>query len=130
MSLKRLKLSILAGILLVLSQGSYAELTIEITKGQGEAVPIAIVPFGWNGQGAKPYGVAEVVSSDMARTGRFAPVAESDMLQKPTIKLLGLQGGFFACRIVAIVFEAKRDALLTHRYQTRIGDRNPMCISR
>jgi len=61
-----------------------AELRIEITEGQAEAVPIAVVPFGWEGAGAKPYPVAAVVAADLARTGRFAPVPERDMLQKPT----------------------------------------------
>ena len=61
-----------------------AELTIEITKGQGQAVPIAVVPFGWQGATPLPLDVAEVVAGDLARTGRFAPVPESDMLQKPT----------------------------------------------
>jgi len=62
----------------------HAELRIQITKGQGEAVPIAVVPFGWQGEGATPYDIAAVVAADLGRTGRFAPVAESDMLQKPT----------------------------------------------
>ncbi len=62
----------------------HAELNIEITKGQSDAVPIAIVPFGWEGSGARPYDIAGVVSADLARSGRFAPVPERDMLQKPT----------------------------------------------
>lgn len=83
MSLLRVRLLCLCAIL-ALSQSLHAELTIEITKGQGEAVPVAIVPFGWQGTGPKPFPVAQVVSSDLARSGRFAPLAESDMLQKPT----------------------------------------------
>lgn len=61
-----------------------AELRIEITEGQAEAVPIAVVPFGWDGAVPKPFPIAAVVAADLARTGRFAPVPESDMLQKPT----------------------------------------------
>ncbi|MDP6436796.1 MAG: Tol-Pal system beta propeller repeat protein TolB [Gammaproteobacteria bacterium] len=67
-----------------LSQAALAELRIEITKGQGEAVPIAVVPFGYTGSGEEPFAIADVVAADLARTGRFAPIAESDMLQKPT----------------------------------------------
>ena len=72
------------GAFLCLSSALHAELTIEITKGEGEAVPIAVVPFGWTGGGANPYDLASVVSSDLSRSGRFAPVPESGMLQKPT----------------------------------------------
>ena len=40
--------------LLLLTFTVRAELLIEITKGQGEAAPIAIVPFGWLGEGPAP----------------------------------------------------------------------------
>ena len=61
-----------------------AELTIEITEGIKRR-PIAIVPFGWEGQDAGvPLDVAKVISDDLNRSGRFAPIAEGDMLQKPT----------------------------------------------
>jgi TolB protein len=81
--LKRAKLFLLVASF-CLSQAIQAELTIEITKGQGEAVPIAVVPFGWQGPGAQPYAVSDVIAADLARTGRFSPVPESGMLQKPT----------------------------------------------
>jgi len=62
-----------------------AELQIEISRGVEQAVPVAVVPFGWSG-GANPpaLDVAEVVASDLARSGRFAPVDRGDMLQRPT----------------------------------------------
>ena len=31
-----------------------SSLTIEITQGAGQAVPVAVVPFGWQGTGAAP----------------------------------------------------------------------------
>jgi len=74
----------LLGALLLWSGFVSAELRIEITKGQGEAVPMAVVPFGWEGASSKPYGLAAVVSNDLARTGRFAPMPPGDMLQQPT----------------------------------------------
>ncbi|MEJ2139852.1 MAG: Tol-Pal system beta propeller repeat protein TolB [Gammaproteobacteria bacterium] len=83
MTLLRARIMLLCACL-CLSQALRAELTIEITKGQGEAVPVAIVPFGWDGPSPKPYEIARVVSSDLARSGRFAPIPEKDMLQKPT----------------------------------------------
>jgi TolB protein len=80
---KRLKF-LLAALIATLSQVAQAELQIEITKGQGEAVPIAVVPFGWMGKGAEPYDIADVVAADLHRSGRFAPIPEQDMLQQPT----------------------------------------------
>ena len=61
-----------------------AELQIEITKGQGEAEAIGIVPFGWTGSGAKPYAMTDVIAADLARTGRYAPIPPAEMLQRPT----------------------------------------------
>jgi len=61
-----------------------AELTIEITEGIKRR-PIAVVPFGWEGNSQDmPLNVADVISSDLTRSGRFAPIAEDDMLQKPS----------------------------------------------
>lgn len=71
-------------VLMALSLHAAAELRIEITKGQGEAMPIAVVPFGWSGTGPVPYDVAEVIAGDLARTGRFNPLPRGDMLQQPT----------------------------------------------
>jgi TolB protein len=67
-----------------ITQPAQAELQIQITKGQGEAIPIAVVPFGWQGKGEEPYDIAAVVASDLSRSGRFAPIDEDGMLQKPT----------------------------------------------
>jgi TolB protein len=61
-----------------------AELQIEISEGVEQAVPIAVVPFGWEGAGPPPGDVTAIISGDLARTGRFAPIAEKDMLQRPT----------------------------------------------
>lgn len=64
---------------------SHAELTIEITKGVETSVPIAIVPFGWQAQSAKPsFNLASVITADLKRSGFFKPLSEKDMLTKPT----------------------------------------------
>jgi TolB protein len=63
---------------------AHAVLDIVITEGIKRR-PVAIVPFGWQGQGGDlPLDVARVISDDLTRSGRFAPIAEQDMLQKPT----------------------------------------------
>ena len=81
--MNRLILTLL--VCLVSSNPSLAQLRIEIREGVDKAVPVAVVPFGWDGQGAAPGpDVAEVVAADLARSGRFAPIPTADMLQRPS----------------------------------------------
>lgn len=61
-----------------------AQLVIEITKSAEDAVPIAIVPFGWGSTGAAPFDIADVVAADLRRSGRFAPVDRKEMIDRPT----------------------------------------------
>jgi TolB protein len=44
-----------------------ADLTIEITEGVEGALPIAVVPFGWQGQGSgkPPVDVSAVINADL-----------------------------------------------------------------
>ena len=61
-----------------------AALTIEITQGVDGAVPIAVVPFGTvAGSSAPAEDIAAIIASDLARSGRFAPLAERDMIARP-----------------------------------------------
>ncbi len=63
--------------------GAQAELRIEISRGAERPMPVAIVPFGWEGPGA-PLDVAAIVARDLAGTGRFDPLPERDLVQRPT----------------------------------------------
>jgi len=79
-----LKTSFVAWILILLASQSIAELEIEITRGAGKRAPIAIVPFGWEGENLNaPLDVAGVIGADLQRSGRFRPLPNEDMLQKP-----------------------------------------------
>jgi len=60
-----------------------AQLTVQILRGMAESVPIAIVPLGWDGPGAAPHDVAETVRADLERSGRFKPLARTQMLEMP-----------------------------------------------
>ena len=71
-------------LLAVLAPAAQAQLVIEITRGQEDAVPIAVVPFGWESTGAAPFDVAEVVAADLQRSGRFAPLDRKDMIDRPS----------------------------------------------
>ena len=70
---------------LALSQAAVAQVNLIVVNGELKRTPVAVVPFGWEGQSPQaPLDIADVISSDLYRSGRFAPQAERDMLQKPT----------------------------------------------
>ena len=65
----------------VVSSNSFAELTVEITKGVESGIPIAIVPFG----GKQPSeNLGSIVASDLARSSRFKVLPEAQMLERPS----------------------------------------------
>ena len=60
-------------------------LKIEITQGISSAQPIAIIPFSTTQVvDGLPVDIAQVVSDDLARSGRFKPLSRIDMLNKPS----------------------------------------------
>ena len=61
----------------------WAELVVEVTKGQDDAIPIAIVPFNSPTEAAASFDVAQLVSDDLARSGRFKSMARTDMIEQP-----------------------------------------------
>ena len=61
------------------------ELKIVIDRGIEKALPIAVIPFAWNrGSDMPPVDFALTISNDLARSGRFAPMHEQDLPQRPT----------------------------------------------
>ncbi|MGF1694668.1 Tol-Pal system beta propeller repeat protein TolB [Vibrio kyushuensis] len=77
---------IILGCLLLLSstvQFANAALELVITDGINSARPIAIVPFKWQGDKPLPHDVSAVIASDLQRSGKFSPVATSNMPQTP-----------------------------------------------
>ncbi|WP_407658239.1 Tol-Pal system beta propeller repeat protein TolB [Larsenimonas rhizosphaerae] len=70
--------------LLLMSRAALAanDLTIEITKGNAQAIPIAVVPF--KTDGASPsVDMAQVVADDLEHSGRFDPLARQDLIALP-----------------------------------------------
>ncbi|MBN4079573.1 Tol-Pal system beta propeller repeat protein TolB [Beggiatoa alba] len=89
---------VLSLYLLWMAGAAQAVLNIEITQGVAGALPVSIVPFGWevppqNPQmpaslappKKPPIDVAAIVSADLARTGRFDPLPPKDMLARPHV---------------------------------------------
>jgi len=69
----------------LISGSALGDITVEITKGGVARTPVAVVPFGWSGRTSDmPLDIAEVIAADLQRSGRFAPIPEENMLQKPT----------------------------------------------
>src|SRR5258707_4760670 len=60
-----------------------AEFVVEVTKGQTEAIPLAVVPFASAQLTAASFDVAQLVSDDLARSGRFRTMDRKDMIDQP-----------------------------------------------
>jgi TolB protein len=69
--------------MLIASGMSHAQLRLDVTQGVRDAVPIAIVPFGGQDEGAA-VDVAAVVANDLRMSGRFAPLERRDLVARPT----------------------------------------------
>ncbi len=80
--------TLLTIIIVGASTPASAVLTIEIIQGVETAIPIAIVPFGWEGVNAiadLPIAdlPAAVIAADLAQSGKFEPLPRSDFLSTP-----------------------------------------------
>jgi TolB protein len=67
----------------LLSASAQAILNIEITQGVVGAAPIAIIPFAWGGEGQALQDMAEIIASDLARSGQFEPLPREDLISQP-----------------------------------------------
>ena len=73
---------VLFALIAVFAMPANAVLEIDITEGVIGGIPIAVVPF-LNSQSV-PQDVSSVISSDLARSGRFDVIPETDFLNRPT----------------------------------------------
>jgi TolB protein len=62
---------------------TWADLVVEITRGQENAIPIAIVPFNTGDDADAALDVAQVVGNDLSRSGRFKTMDRKDMIEQP-----------------------------------------------
>jgi len=60
-----------------------AVLKIEITQGLATGIAIAVVPFAWQGKAKLPHDISAIVTADLARSGRFAPIAQKGFVSTP-----------------------------------------------
>ena len=61
-----------------------AQLLIEITRGNDDATPIAVVPFSREGD-AEHVDIASIVRANFSRSGRFKAISPDEMLSLPGI---------------------------------------------
>ncbi|HCF72672.1 MAG TPA: Tol-Pal system protein TolB, partial [Gammaproteobacteria bacterium] len=73
----------LALLMSLVGLNAMAVLTIEITEGGDSGIPIAVVPFEFEG-GQKPeQGLRSVIAADLHRSGRFELLPTGDFLSRP-----------------------------------------------
>ncbi len=80
-------INILQGFLIVLFCSSLAvaeEKNIRVVSGADRAIPIAVVPFGWQGGSVLPDDMAEIIGNDLRNSGVFEPIARQNMISLPT----------------------------------------------
>ena len=65
-----------------LSSGARAQLTIEITGGGANQIPIAVLQFA--GEGVLPSSISDIVEADLQRTGRFRTMYAGGVSTPPT----------------------------------------------
>jgi len=80
---KQLVCLALLGASLLCPWRAHGEFVVEVTKGQTEAIPLAVVPFASVELAASSFDVAQLVSDDLARSGRFKTMDRKDMIDQP-----------------------------------------------
>ncbi len=54
-----------------------------ISGGNDRAIPIAVVPFAWQGGNALPEDIAQIIGNDLRNSGIFEPIARQNMISQP-----------------------------------------------
>ncbi|MCD8521226.1 MAG: Tol-Pal system beta propeller repeat protein TolB [Saccharospirillaceae bacterium] len=67
----------------LLASLSQAELLIEVTQGKQSAIPVAVVPFSWNGSSPLPEDISAIVTNDLASSGYFRTLGTASMITQP-----------------------------------------------
>lgn len=82
-SARRMIAGALALVAMAAGSAAQADLTIDITRGNERATPIAVVPFA-SEAGNLPEDVAQIVADDLERSGYFEPLPRSSMFEQPS----------------------------------------------
>lgn len=73
------------GLFSVYSMASmvYGEIVIDVTASDQAAIPIAVVPFGWESAASQPEDIAKIVHANLQRSGFFQTMPPSAMPAQP-----------------------------------------------
>ena len=63
---------------------AWAELSIQITQGVDDPIPIAVVPFRTEGLAFGAADVAEIVANDLEQVGEFTALGRENLLSMPS----------------------------------------------
>ena len=86
-TMNKFLLLMLCSICTMLTPSSYAQLTIEITRGIEGALPIAVVPFRMSDPAQQlpaEYSLANIISANLKRSGRFDPYQQERYRERPS----------------------------------------------
>lgn len=61
-----------------------AELNIEITRGVDNPIPVAVVPFAWEGGVPLDEDVAQIIGNNLEQVGEFRALSRANMLSMPS----------------------------------------------
>jgi len=76
--------SLLVVATLGLAAPAFAQLRLTITSGVTDPIPVAVVPFASVAPTSSSLDVAQVIEHDLQSSGRFKPMARTDMINKPS----------------------------------------------
>lgn len=76
------RILILLGCLCAVS--AQAELVIEVTQGKQSAIPVAVVPMSWGGDGVVPEDITGVIDKDLSSSGYFRTLDKANMISMPS----------------------------------------------
>lgn len=63
---------------------SAAELNIEITRGVDNPIPVAVVPFAWDGASVPNEDIGQIISDNLEQVGEFRALSRANMLSLPS----------------------------------------------
>ena len=90
--MQRLMFRMLLGLTLLWSAHAQAVLEVTVTEGVVGAIPVAVAPFAWEGEGAPPERVDAILTANLNRSGLFnagqdglprAPSSPADFIAEP-----------------------------------------------
>jgi TolB protein len=82
--LKKSSLMMFVLVLVFSLRLSAAELNIEITRGVDNPIPVAVVPFAWDGANLLDEDIAQIISSNLEQVGEFRALSRANMLSLPS----------------------------------------------